>query len=62
MSKPTSQKMLSALAAVKSGMTAYAAAKKHGVSQSGISRAMNKAPSEFCPACGSKMKKTPKNI
>lgn len=40
-----------ALSDVDSGMTAYAAAKKHGVQQSSISRAL-KRRANCCPCCG----------
>ena len=56
MSKPQSQQVAAALADVASGMTAYAAAKLHGVSQSAISqskrRAADRAVQHKCPCCG----------
>ena len=45
------------VAILGSGMTAYAAAKKHGVQQSSISRAL-KRRANVCPCCGQAVKPT----
>lgn len=56
MSRPHSAAVIAALADIDAGMTAYAAAKKHGVQQSSISRAL-KRRANLCPHCGQAMKK-----
>jgi len=57
MSRPQSAAVQAALADIDLGMTAYAAAKKHGVQQSSISRAL-KRRANVCPCCGQVVKAT----
>jgi len=57
MSRPQSAAVQAALADIDIGMTAYAAAKKHGVQQSSISRAL-KRRANVCPCCGQQIKPT----
>ena len=57
MSRPQSAAVQAALADIDLGMTAYAAAKKHGVQQSSISRAL-KRRANVCPCCGQAVKPT----
>ena len=56
MSRPQSPRVAAALADVARGMTAYAAAKLHGVTQSAISqnkrRAFKRTARQKCPSCG----------
>jgi hypothetical protein len=61
MSRPRTQQIIAALADVQAGrLTAYAAAKKHGVLQSTISRALK--PIDLCKCCGQKIRTNPKKI
>ena len=57
MSRPQSAAVQAALADIDLGMTAYAAAKKHGVQQSSISRALKREASR-CPTCGQVVKES----
>ncbi len=57
MSRPQSAAVLAALSDIDLGMTAYASAKKHGVQQSSISRAL-KRRANVCPCCGHVVKPT----
>lgn len=57
MTAPKPAAMQAALADIEAGMTAYAAAKKHGLNQSSISRAL-KRRANLCPHCGHAMKVT----
>lgn len=56
MSRPHTPAVIAALADIDQGMTAYAAAKKHDVAQSSISRAL-KRRSNICHCCGQPVKK-----
>ena len=57
MSRPLSPAMRTALMEVEIlGYSAYEAAKRNGVHQSGISRQINKPKAQNCPACGQKIK------
>lgn len=49
--KPKPEAMAAALKDIESGLTAYAAAKKHGVAQSSLSRALYRLANS-CPCCG----------
>lgn len=55
MTTPKPAAMQAALADIAAGMTAYAAAKKHGVQQSSISRALKRL-ANACPCCGQTVK------
>ena len=57
MIRPQSSAVQAALADIDLGMTAYAAAKKNGVQQSSISRAL-KRRANVCPCCGQAVKPT----
>ena len=47
--------MAAAINDIDKGMSAYAAAKKHGLNQSSISRAL-KRRENLCPSCGRPIK------
>ena len=55
MPRPLSPAVILALADMREGLTAAAAAKKHGVQQSSISRALKREASR-CPTCGQVVK------
>ena len=56
MARPRSAATQSALDDIKIGLTAYAACKKHGVSQSVISKILNKPDDRTCPCCNQKIR------
>lgn len=55
MSAKKPESMAAAINDIDKGMSAYAAAKKHGLNQSSISRAL-KRRENLCPSCGRPIK------
>ena len=59
MSRPRTPQMTAALADVQAGLSARIAAKKNGVSESALSRAINPKPKPtptLCKCCGQRIK------